>query len=155
MRDRLGGRDTPIGVHGEASGVYVVFGHRLVDEPAGQAAAVPITAASPGFSERLEISGTKGTIIVEKDRVILREIEGEKKRPAGGGGADQAVGASDPQAISNRGHVLQIQDFVRAIQEGRAPLISGAEGRKPLEIILAAYESARTGKRVRLPLKRR
>jgi predicted dehydrogenase len=40
--------------------------------------------------------------------------------------------------------------MVEAIREHRQPLIDGAEGRKPLEIILAIYESARTGKAVSL-----
>lgn len=49
-------------------------------------------------------------------------------------------------------HRLQLEDFVRAIQEGRAPAVTGAEAKKALEIILAIYESTRTGLPVRLPL---
>ena len=49
-------------------------------------------------------------------------------------------------------HVLQIQDFLRAIVEDREPAVTGAEGRKAVEIILAIYQSARTGEPVRLPL---
>lgn len=116
---------------------------------------IATTSAYPGFPERLEVTGTNGTIIVEKDQVTLREIIGEKKKEKAAEKAeDYAVGASNPQAISNRGHVIQIRDFCCAIQDGRDPLVPAGEGRKPLEIILAIYESARTGKRVRLPLRR-
>ncbi|MBI1785587.1 Gfo/Idh/MocA family oxidoreductase, partial [Candidatus Sumerlaeota bacterium] len=108
------------------------------------------TAIQPGFPERIEVTGTKGTIIVEKDRVTYREISGEEKKESSAHDGDYLVGASDPKAISNRGHVLQLQDFCRAIQDGREPLVAGPEGRKPLEIILAIYESAKTGKRVTL-----
>lgn len=49
-------------------------------------------------------------------------------------------------------HRLQIQDFLRAILEGREPAVTGAEARKSLEIILAVYHSSRTGQPVRFPL---
>jgi predicted dehydrogenase len=51
-------------------------------------------------------------------------------------------------------HARQLQDLAQAIQAGRAPLVTGAEGRKSLEILLAIYESQRTGQPVRLPLAR-
>jgi predicted dehydrogenase len=41
---------------------------------------------------------------------------------------------------------------VNAIDKGRKPLIDGEEGRKSVEIILAIYKSAWTGKRIALPL---
>ncbi len=40
--------------------------------------------------------------------------------------------------------------MIAAIREDREPLVNGIEGRKPLEIVLAVYESARTGETVRL-----
>ena len=45
--------------------------------------------------------------------------------------------------------------FVASItQRSTTPFISGEEGRRTLEVILAAYESVRTGRWVRLPLTR-
>ena len=49
-------------------------------------------------------------------------------------------------------HALQLQDFLQAILEDRAPAVTGAEARKSLEIILAVYHSSRTGQPVKLPL---
>jgi UDP-N-acetyl-2-amino-2-deoxyglucuronate dehydrogenase len=49
-------------------------------------------------------------------------------------------------------HGLQIRDFVRAIREDREPAVTAEEGRKAVEIILAIYESGRTGQPVKLPL---
>ena len=43
--------------------------------------------------------------------------------------------------------------FARCIATGTQPFISGEEGRATLEVILAAYESARTGSWVTLPLR--
>jgi predicted dehydrogenase len=48
---------------------------------------------------------------------------------------------------------MQLQDFVDAIRKDRTPAIDGHEGRRSIEIILAIYQSAKTGKRVTLPLK--
>jgi predicted dehydrogenase len=48
-------------------------------------------------------------------------------------------------------HALQIQDFLQAILEDREPAVTGEEGRKSLEIILAIYQASRTGLPVRLP----
>jgi predicted dehydrogenase len=42
--------------------------------------------------------------------------------------------------------------MIQAIESGRKPFIDGAEARKALEIILAVYESARSGRDVALPL---
>jgi len=47
-------------------------------------------------------------------------------------------------------HRLQIEDFVRAVIDDRDPVVTGREARKPLEIVLAIYESSRTGHTIRL-----
>jgi UDP-N-acetyl-2-amino-2-deoxyglucuronate dehydrogenase len=117
------------------------------------------TAAWPGHLKKTEIHGTSGSVIVEQDDVLLWKFEKTKAKDqtildrfakkVGGGG-----GASDPKAISYVGHMEQLKDFVKAIQTGRPPKITGDEGRKAVEIILAIYQSAWTGKRVTLPLTR-
>ncbi|MBZ0255561.1 Gfo/Idh/MocA family oxidoreductase [bacterium] len=115
-------------------------------------AIIASTAAYPGMDERIEVTGTNGTMIMNKSSITMREIRGEKSVQD-----DEAVergsGAADPQAITNEGHVAQIKDFCEAILNNRKPMIDGSEGRLPLEIILAIYESAKTGKTVKLPLK--
>jgi predicted dehydrogenase len=47
-------------------------------------------------------------------------------------------------------HARQIADLVAALKAGRRPLVDGVEGRKSVAILLAIYESARTGQPVRL-----
>jgi predicted dehydrogenase len=46
-----------------------------------------------------------------------------------------------------------IKDFVDSILEDREPRASGFDGRQGVEITLAAYESAKKGAEVTLPLK--
>jgi predicted dehydrogenase len=45
-----------------------------------------------------------------------------------------------------------VADFISAVREGRAPAVSGEDGKRALEVALAAYQSAETGKAVPLPL---
>jgi predicted dehydrogenase len=95
---------------------------------------------------------------VEAGELIVRELKDEKGEttPYGGklasAGDGPGAGASRPADISYRGHREQLADMIQAIENGRRPLIDGPEARKPLEIILAVYESARTGRDVTLPL---
>jgi len=116
------------------------------------------TATYPGLLKKTEIHGTEGSVIVEQDDILLWEFA--KKHPKDraihekfGKGSTSSGGASDPKAISHVGHMLQFKDFLKAVQEGKKPLVDGHEGRKSVEIILAIYQSSWTGKRVSLPLK--
>jgi predicted dehydrogenase len=49
-------------------------------------------------------------------------------------------------------HRLQVQDFIQAIAQDRDPMITGAEGRKTVELFTAIYRSQRDGKPVQFPL---
>ncbi len=116
------------------------------------------TAVYPGLSERLEITGTGGTAIVEAGELKIRELKAEKGETSPYGAKAQtwsegkSGAAANPADISYVGHREQLGDFLRAIESGGQPAIDGPEARKPLEIILAIYESARTGSDVSLPL---
>src|SRR5262249_30085735 len=49
-------------------------------------------------------------------------------------------------------HALQIQDFLRAVLEGRPPLVTGEDGRAVVELFTAVYRSDRERRPIRLPL---
>jgi predicted dehydrogenase len=49
-------------------------------------------------------------------------------------------------------HALQIGDFLRAIREGRAPLVTGEDGRAVVQLFTAVYRSAKEGKPIQLPI---
>ena len=53
-------------------------------------------------------------------------------------------------AFSHSMHMLQFQDLIDAIDNDRTPLVDVHEGRKPVDVILAAYESSKTGCRVEI-----
>jgi predicted dehydrogenase len=46
---------------------------------------------------------------------------------------------------------LEVQHFIRCIQTGSEPITNGRAQRRPLEIVLAAYQSMQSGEPVRLP----
>ncbi len=116
------------------------------------------TAVYPGLPERLEITGTGGSAIVQEGRLRVCELKDEKGETPPYGAKLSEIdgpgvgGAADPAAISHVGHRAQIADLLEAVETGREPLIDGPEGRRALEIIIAVYESARTGRDVTLPL---
>lgn len=127
---------------------------------------VATTVAYPGITSRIELCGTKGTAMMDTDRDVFTHLY---FRPENGGGQhygdEKAVnlastfgigegdgGASDPTDVGGAGHRAQFIDMIQAIQEDREPKVNGEEGRQALEIILAIYESSRTGKQVQLPL---
>jgi predicted dehydrogenase len=116
------------------------------------------TAFRPGSPERIEIHGAKGTAIIAGDRLVTWEVE-ESLEPLGIDPRDHpplqasgASGASDPMAISLTPFERQFRDFGDAIQGGHAPLVSGDEGYRALELVDAIYRSCREGRRILLGL---
>ena len=113
------------------------------------------TSIHPGLPKTISIHGDRGTAVVEQDDILRWDFKPEipedqslRTRFAHKTGA--SGGASDPEAISHLGHARQLADFVRAIEAETSPLIDGREGRKAVEIILALYRSAATGRVVEI-----
>ena len=106
------------------------------------------TTCAPGYPRRIVISGDKGSVVLEEDAIVSWDLPIEPKIPVGGNATKS--GSSDPTAISNAGHVLQISNLCDAILNGEELLADAYTGRLPLEIILGIYESSKTGKTVYL-----
>jgi UDP-N-acetyl-2-amino-2-deoxyglucuronate dehydrogenase len=105
------------------------------------------TAFWPGYTERTEFHGTKGTAIVSGDKLTTWDVEDDFGEPAPVA-KDVASGASDPMAISLEPFERQFLDFADAIAKGRKPLVAGEEGYQALEVVDAVYRSCRTGAKV-------
>jgi UDP-N-acetyl-2-amino-2-deoxyglucuronate dehydrogenase len=113
------------------------------------------TSVYPGFLKRIEISGTKGSVILEEETLKAWDFaeglpEDKEIREKFGAGAETGGGAADPAAISFEGHRRQFEEFITALEQGRSPLVDGREAKKAVEIIQAIYTSAKKGKPVRL-----
>ncbi len=107
------------------------------------------TAFWPGYTERIEIHGTKGTAVISGDRLTGWDVDGDAGEPAPLA-QDVASGASDPMAISLTPFERQFQDFAVAIETGRRPASTGEDGLRALEVVLAVYQSCRESRQVTL-----
>ncbi|HSK68450.1 MAG TPA: Gfo/Idh/MocA family oxidoreductase [Candidatus Limnocylindria bacterium] len=106
------------------------------------------TTCFPGYPRRVEICGTKGSIVLEEDTIVKWDVDLPTDLPVGQ--AARNVASSDPAAISSEGHERQLRNFTDAVLRGEPLLADVRSGRHPLEIILAVYESSRTGKAVNM-----
>lgn len=102
------------------------------------------TAAYPGFPERIEVIGEKGTANLAGTQLLVqlhdgKTIEIEPDRSAGGTGAD-------PMAFPHDYHRAVMADFVDAIRTGREPKVTGEEALKVHRLIDALIETGRTGR---------
>jgi predicted dehydrogenase len=117
------------------------------------------TSVTPGMSCRTEIHGENGTLIftdrgLEKYAVASKraDIAKDRKLAVPGDSPGKTI-ASDPRAVGVHGHMLQVKDMAQSILRDREPMVPGEDARKAVELILAVYKSAKTGRTVKLPLK--
>jgi len=88
----------------------------------------------------LAVYGTEGFIAVDAFRPCINLVTDEGRR--------FTWHYFGPDADFN-----MIRDFVHAVLEDRPPRATGYDGYKALEVALAAYESAKAGSPVKLPLR--
>lgn len=103
------------------------------------------TVAFPGYPERIDLAGTKGTAVIEAERLAVQvqdaapfAIEGSS---AGGGGAD-------PMAFSHAAHGRLIASFLDAVAAGRQPQASARSALRVQALIDAMLRSSREGRTV-------
>jgi len=51
----------------------------------------------------------------------------------------------------NQGYPQELKHFIECVRDDKQPVVTGEDGRAVLEIMNAAYHSARTGQKVPLP----
>jgi len=108
-----------------------------------------------GMDDRVEIYGSKGVTYADL-------LHGNALETFSREGYSYAVEkAGDTRGWSftiyeeawNYGFPQELQHFVACVKEGRPASETGEDGRAVLEAIFAAYESARTGRKVTLPFR--
>jgi predicted dehydrogenase len=133
----------------------------------GLGAIVTSVSQKPGLFTKVHIHGSSGASVgVETDRGAtfvagvseiaepplndIWTIPGEEHRL----GEFQAEDRARFRTINatTHYHALQIQDFLRAILDERPPLVTGAEGRKVVEMFTAIYRSHTERKPIAFPL---
>ena len=106
------------------------------------------TAAYPGFPERIELIGTRGTAVFSSGRLDIAWQDGRREAlgEEGGGG-----GGADPMDFPNDAHRGVLADFLDAIEAGRAPRANGREVLKVHRLIDALLDSTKSGRRIDVP----
>jgi predicted dehydrogenase len=102
------------------------------------------TAVQPGFQERIEIHGERGSVTMEGGRVTSWKVAGCREADYLDAEAPPFGDPASP-AISPVNHQAQLRDILAAIQAGTPSPLSGEEGMKALRIILGVYESSARG----------
>lgn len=95
------------------------------------------TSCTPGFARRIEISGDRGSIAIEGDRIVrwcFSEPQPEDQEMIASEDGDVG-GAADPTAIDVSGHRAVVEDFVASWQSGQKLAIDGCEGIKSVEFV--------------------
>ncbi len=98
------------------------------------------TAFWPGSQERIEIHGTNGSAIVTGDSLTTWNIKQDSGEPPPIVKVGES-GASDPMAISLVPFQRQMLDFAQACATGKAPLCSGHEGYRALQLVRSIYDA--------------
>lgn len=108
-----------------------------------------------GMDDMIEVHGSNGHAKADL-------LKGNAIRTYSDKGYDYAVEkAGDTKGWSftiyeelwNYGFPQQMAHFVDCVLNDKEPITTGADGKAVLEIIFAAYESAKTGQKVKLPFK--
>ena len=107
------------------------------------------TALWPGYPERVEIHGTKGSAIVTGDQLTTWDVKDDAGEAAPVAQLAKS-GASDPMAISTVPFERQLAEFGDACKVGRAPACSGVDGYLALELVRSIYVSCFEGQKVRI-----
>lgn len=108
-------------------------------------------------TERLEIVGTKGRILLDGGTLTLTHFDcdtreyGRKAQVT----SRQELKAEEERFVfeeENRAYEIMLENFADAVLCGKEPIARGEDSEKTLSLINAAYLSAWTGKKICLPV---
>jgi len=103
------------------------------------------TVTFPGYPERIEIGGTKGSAVLEVENLAVNFMNGERVSLAG---AAAGGGGADPMAFSHEHHRRLHAEFLDAADQGREPTNSGRSALRVHQLIDALLTSGREHRRV-------
>ena len=95
--------------------------------------------------DRIEITGTRGVIWVTRGHGKMLDVPPVVLYRDG-----RTFGYSDMQAGWEHSFINSTQHFIESYLTGKPPVLTGEQGREVLRLLLAAHESAQTGRSVRL-----
>jgi predicted dehydrogenase len=124
-----------------------IFTHKIETEDLGMAmlkfkngahgAILGTTTHPVDLPARIEVHGELGAAILENHKATTFAIKGEPPQ-------------TTPYVSTGPKNV--VDDMIQALTKGKTPEVPGEEGRKSIEIVIAVYRSAQSGRPVQLPL---
>lgn len=103
------------------------------------------TAAYPGYSRHIQVTGTEGSAVLEQDRLAqdrLARVDVLKPGAVVAVTEAPSASASSPAVADIGPHRAVFEDFLSAIREKRAPRCDGREARRSVALVRAIYEAA-------------
>jgi myo-inositol 2-dehydrogenase/D-chiro-inositol 1-dehydrogenase len=110
-----------------------------------------------GMEDRVEVCGTAGVVYADLFMGNSALTFSEK----GYGYAMEKAGSTQGwtftahEEVFNQGYPHELKHFIRCVREDQQPITTGEDGRAVLELLYAAYHSARIGQKVPLPFHRK
>jgi len=124
-----------------------IFNHKIETEDLGMAmlrfksgaygTLLGTTTHPVDLPARIEVHGAKGAAMLENHKAVMFTIKGEPPETA-------------PYVYNGPKNV--VEDMIQVLTQGKTPEVGGEEGRKSIEIVIAVYRSAQSGRPVKLPL---
>ncbi len=105
------------------------------------------TTAYPGYPERIEIAGTRGSAVLEGEQLKVHRV-GEPTFEVSGALASGS--GADPMAFSHEPHRRLIEDFLDAVEQAREPTVSARSALAVHALIDAVLASAASGAPVQI-----
>jgi predicted dehydrogenase len=110
------------------------------------------TAIYAAFPEKIEVHGNGGSVVLESGQITACKLR-EPIDLAIHESKGTSSASTDPTAVDVSLHKAQYEHIVSCIRNNRDPHVNGEEGLKSIRVLEAIYESSRTGKEVKLPMK--
>jgi UDP-N-acetyl-2-amino-2-deoxyglucuronate dehydrogenase len=118
-----------VGPHRDVSGFAMTSPLRAIDTEDIAAAAIRFkngaigaidatTVARPGYPERIELAGTKGSAVLETFQLTINRASGATEIV---GSAQSGGGGADPMAFDHGPHKAVISEMLNAIEQKREP----------------------------------
>lgn len=124
--------------------------------PNGTLAQLTASVVHHGEDQKIVLQGEKARISAPWKAVAMQAAENGFPEKENNQALEQSLDRlhADLPPLSWTLHTGQVDDFFSAIEQQRAPLIDGEQGKRSLELITAIYKSAITQRTVSLPIPR-
>jgi len=106
-----------------------------------------------GMDDHIEIYGDKGIIYADlfKGNAALTYSVDGYDYASEKAGSTKGWTFTAFEEVFNQGYPHELKHFISCVREGKQPLVTGEDGRAVLELVYAAYASAKSGAKVNLP----